>query len=199
MTRPPGKALATPLITTFWGEKWLIYYLGYKMGLQCLNYVKRVFWGLIIFRISNPDCVLSYKPMNIAHGHGDCAITLAYLHPWKGLLVEEMIVVYWLLPSIQKVPRSIPRLRACIFPSFFGRYFFFTLSSCSTGYTSKFLLTGYVGLILHSTAVATTSQSTVEGTMRVLCSYCIATAYAVASQPFVTVVSEYPHRYCDLQ
>ena len=29
-------------------------------------------------------------------------------------------------------------------------------------------LTGYVGLILHSTAVATTSHSTIEGTMRVL-------------------------------
>ena len=31
-------------------------------------------------------------------------------------------------------------------------------------YTSRFLLTGYVGLILRSTAVATASRSTIEGT-----------------------------------
>ena len=35
-------------------------------------------------------------------------------------------------------------------------------------YTSRFLLTGYVGLILRSTAVATARRGTVEGTMRVL-------------------------------
>ena len=49
-------------------------------------------------------------------------------------------------------------------------------------YTSKFFLTGNVGLILRSTAVVTTSRSTVECIMRVLCSYCMP---AVASQPFV--------------
>ena len=38
--------------------------------------------------------------------------------------------------------------------------------------------------------VATASRSTVEGTMRV---YSAAIACAVASQPFVTVASEYPH------
>ena len=38
----------------------------------------------------------------------------------------------------------------------------------STVYASRFLLTGYVGLLLCSTAVDTTSQSTAEGTMRVL-------------------------------
>ena len=32
---------------------------------------------------------------------------------------------------------------------------------------------GYMGLILHNTAVATASRSTIEGTMRVLCSYCM--------------------------
>ena len=40
-------------------------------------------------------------------------------------------------------------------------------------YTSRFLLTGYVGLTLRSTAVATASRSTVEGTMWVLSSYCM--------------------------
>ena len=38
-------------------------------------------------------------------------------------------------------------------------------------YTFRFLLTGYVGLILCSTAVATASRSTVEDTMRVLLSF----------------------------
>ena len=47
-----------------------------------------------------------------------------------------------------------------------------------------------MGLILHSTAVATASWSPVEGTMKVLSSV---TACAVASQLFVTVASEYPH------
>ena len=36
-------------------------------------------------------------------------------------------------------------------------------------YTSRFFLTGFVGLILRSTAVASASRSTIEGTMRVLC------------------------------
>ena len=35
-------------------------------------------------------------------------------------------------------------------------------------YTSRFLLTRYVDPILGSTAVATASHSTIEGTMRVL-------------------------------
>ena len=35
-------------------------------------------------------------------------------------------------------------------------------------YTSRFLLTSYVGLLLRSTAVGSTSWSTVEGTVRVL-------------------------------
>ena len=48
----------------------------------------------------------------------------------------------------------------------------------SSSYTSRFLLTCYVGLIQRNTAVATASESTVEGTMRVLCSYWM---------------SEYPH------
>ena len=46
-----------------------------------------------------------------------------------------------------------------------------------------------MGLILRSTAVATTSQSTVEGTR----GYSTATVCTVASQPSVTVASEYPH------
>ena len=49
--------------------------------------------------------------------------------------------------------------------------------------TSKFLLTGYMGLILYSTAVATTSWSTLEGYYG---GYSAATACTVASQPFVT-------------
>ena len=32
-------------------------------------------------------------------------------------------------------------------------------------YTFRFLLTGYIGLILRSTAVATANQSTLEGTI----------------------------------
>ena len=43
--------------------------------------------------------------------------------------------------------------------------------------------------ITHSTAVATTSRSTVK----VLGGYSAATACVVAFQPFVTVASEYPH------
>ena len=35
------------------------------------------------------------------------------------------------------------------------------------------ILTGYVGLIQYHTAVAIAGWSTVEGTMRVLCSYCM--------------------------
>ena len=61
-------------------------------------------------------------------------------------------------------------------------------------YTSRFLLTCYVHLILHSTTVATASCSTVEGTMRVLWGYSAATACTlVASQPSARVMSEYPH------
>ena len=45
-------------------------------------------------------------------------------------------------------------------------------------YMSIFLLTGYVGLILHSTPVATVSHSTVVGTMRVLCSYHINSSFS---------------------
>ena len=45
--------------------------------------------------------------------------------------------------------------------------------SASISYTFKFLLTSYVGLIWRSTAVATKSRSTIEGTMRLLCSYFI--------------------------
>ena len=56
----------------------------------------------------------------------------------------------------------------------------------STSFTSRYLLTGYVGLILRSTDVATASQSTVEGTMRVR-------SMRSASQPSVTVASKYPH------
>ena len=48
-------------------------------------------------------------------------------------------------------------------------------------YTSKFLLTGYMGHIYDAvpTDMATTSWSTVEGTMRVLYSYCICSSYYV--------------------
>ena len=40
----------------------------------------------------------------------------------------------------------------------------FTVIFQQSDYTSRFLLTGYVGLILRSTAVATTSHGTVTGT-----------------------------------
>ena len=46
--------------------------------------------------------------------------------------------------------------------------------------------TGYRGIILCSTDVATASHSTIESTMRVLCSY----ACVAASQSFLTVASE---------
>ena len=48
-------------------------------------------------------------------------------------------------------------------------------------YTSRFLLTGYVGLIWRSTAVATARQSTVESTMRVLCSYWMRSSFCHSS------------------
>ena len=36
---------------------------------------------------------------------------------------------------------------------------------------SRFLLTGFVGLIFQTTAVAIASRNTIEGTMSELCSY----------------------------
>ena len=53
------------------------------------------------------------------------------------------------------------------------------------------LLTGYVGLILHSTTMAATSHSTIESTMRG--QYSDATVCRVALQPSVKVASAYPH------
>ena len=56
-------------------------------------------------------------------------------------------------------------------------------------YTASFLLTATcMGLISSSTAAPTAHQSTVEGTMRLLCSYCMC-----SSSSHSTVVSEYPH------
>ena len=49
---------------------------------------------------------------------------------------------------------------------------------------------GYVGLILRSTAVATASRSTFEGTMRVLWRYC--------DKREATAHAEYPQQYSDL-
>ena len=66
-----------------------------------------------------------------------------------------------------------------------------TSVSCreKSNYKSKFLLSGYVDLILHSTAVATTSQSTVEGTMRVLCSYCMGSSLSAFCHSSIRVPS----------
>ena len=52
-------------------------------------------------------------------------------------------------------------------------------------YTTRFLLTGYVGFTWRGTAEATASWSTVEGTLRVRSSYC------VHGTP-VTVAAAYP-------
>ena len=56
-------------------------------------------------------------------------------------------------------------------------------------YTSRFLLTRYVGLILSSTAVATTSHSTVEGTMKVLCIYCMHSSLSASCHSSIRVPS----------
>ena len=50
--------------------------------------------------------------------------------------------------------------------------------STHTVYTSRFLLTSYVGLIRCSTSEATGSWSTVEGTLRVCFSYCMHVRYS---------------------
>ena len=50
--------------------------------------------------------------------------------------------------------------------------------STHTVYTSRFLLTSYVGLIRCSTSEATGSWSTVEGTLRVCFSYCMHILYS---------------------
>ena len=52
----------------------------------------------------------------------------------------------------------------------------------------KFLLTSYVGLILRSTAVATTSHSAVEGTMRLLY-YCMQSSFAAFPHSSIRVPS----------
>ena len=56
-----------------------------------------------------------------------------------------------------------------------------------TRYTSKFFLTGYVGLIWRSTTVATASQSTVEGTMRVLWGYFMHSSFSAFWHSSVSV------------
>ena len=57
-------------------------------------------------------------------------------------------------------------------------------------YTSTFLLTGHVGFIRHSTAEATAvAWNTVEGSLRVRCSYCMhGTPVTVAATYSHTVV-----------
>ena len=56
-------------------------------------------------------------------------------------------------------------------------------------YTSRILLTGYVGLISRSTAVASASRSTIEGTMRVLCSYCVRSSLSAFCHSSIRVPS----------
>ena len=49
--------------------------------------------------------------------------------------------------------------------------------------------TGYVGLILRSTAVTSASRSNVEGTMRVLCSYCMCSSFSAFCHSSIRVPS----------
>ena len=64
-------------------------------------------------------------------------------------------------------------------------------------YTSRFLLTGYVGLILCNAVPSWLLQVVVP--LRVLLGYySAATACTVVSEPFVRVASEYPQWYCNL-
>ena len=57
----------------------------------------------------------------------------------------------------------------------------------------------WVDNILHSTSVATTSCSTVEGTMRVLCNYCMCSSFSAFCHRSIWVPSKYPQQYCDWQ
>ena len=50
--------------------------------------------------------------------------------------------------------------------------------------TSRFLLTGYIGLIWHSNAEATASWSIVEITLRVCFSYCMHGTYVIVTAVF---------------
>ena len=59
-----------------------------------------------------------------------------------------------------------------MYKKFLWRHHLHPTSMTLLFYTSRFFLTSCVGLILHSTTVLTASQSTFEGTMRVLCNYC---------------------------
>ena len=56
-------------------------------------------------------------------------------------------------------------------------------------YTAGFFLTGYLGLILRSTPVAAASHSTVEGTMRVLCSYCMRSSLSAFCHSSISILS----------
>ena len=49
--------------------------------------------------------------------------------------------------------------------------------------------TGYTGLMLHRIAVATASCSTVEGIMRILCSYCMGISFSAFHHSSVKVPS----------
>ena len=60
---------------------------------------------------------------------------------------------------------------------------------CAVVHTSEFLLTSYVGLILHSTTVATTSRRTIKGTIRVLCSYCMRSSFSVFCHSSIRILS----------
>ena len=64
------------------------------------------------------------------------------------------------------------------------------MSVASLDYTSKFCLISYTGLILHSTTMATSSHSILEGTMRVLCSYCMRSSFSAFLN---SSESLYPH------
>ena len=63
---------------------------------------------------------------------------------------------------------------------------------CISIYTTRFPLNDYVGLIKRPTTVATVSRSTIESTMRVLCSYCMCSSFCHSS---ISIPSWYPQRY----
>ena len=54
-------------------------------------------------------------------------------------------------------------------------------------YVIMVILTSYVGLILRSTDVATVNQSTIEGTMRVVGSYCMCSSFSAFCHSSVRV------------
>ena len=88
----------------------------------------------------------------------------------NGLLYREWLKMLWNMLSFffyKKRTLCVIWRRICQ-----SNLHFLVKNNERKGYTSRFFRPGYVGLIYRTTAVATASWSTFEGTLGVLCRYC---------------------------